>query len=741
MTEEPQATFTVAVAGNPNAGKTTLFNMLTGANQTVGNYPGVTVEKKTGVVTGERCRLEIVDLPGTYSLTAYSQEEVVARDFIIDDRPDVVISVVDASNLERNLYLTLQLAEMGAQLVVALNMHDIAEQRGIHIDTAELSRLLGVPVVITVGNRGQGKRELLSVLENLLLDGAKTKPMNPTYGPELESAVRELAAALQEDQAVGERLPSRWLAVKLLEHDERSRDRVLREAAAPTGILALAHRLADQVRKRQNEDPAVFVAEHRYGHAAGVVRDCVTVHDQGRTLTDAIDTIVCHRGLGFFFVALIVFASFKITFFLADGLTWIPWIGGWRSPVGVSAWIFDDWLPTLVSGMAEGPLKSMVLDGAIAGVGGVMGFVPLIFVMFLMLGVIEDSGYIARIAFVLDRVLRAFGLQGKSILAMIVSGGIAGGCAVPGVMATRTLREEKDRLVTMLVVPFMNCGAKMPVFAVLIAAFFRGYRGEMLWFLAALSWVFALLAALILRRFVIRGEQTPFVMELPPYHVPTLRNVLMVSMERSWMYLKKAGTVILAVSIVLWALMFFPRQDTVEFERQRTELKTSMEAAVPGKAQSIERELHALDDQQQQNQIEHSFAGRFGRSLEPISQLAGLGWRENIALLGGFAAKEVIISTMGMAYSLGKVEAEEQVAGDMPLVMALRQDRKWNPLRAFALIVFVMLYAPCLVTVAAIWRESGSWKWAAFSVVYSTTIALVVSVMVYQVGSALGIGC
>ena len=740
MTDEPQRTFTIAVAGNPNAGKTTLFNMLTGANQTVGNYPGVTVEKKTGSARGDRCRMQFVDLPGTYSLTAYSQEEVVARDFLIDERPDAVVSVVDASNLERNLYLTLQLAEMGAKLVVALNMHDIAEQRGIRIDTNELSRLLGVPVVITVGNRSQGRRELLAVLEDALLGDAKVVPHAPVYGPELEPAVQELAEAIRADDGLRERVPARWLAVKLLEEDERSRNRVRREGAAPTGILALAERLSEQVRKRHVEEPAVFVAEHRYGHAAGVVRDCVTVHDQGRSLTDAIDTIVCHRGLGFLFVGLVVFVSFKFTFFLADGLSWVPWLDGWRSPVGVSAWIFDEWLPTLAEGMSEGPLKSMVLDGIIAGVGGVMGFVPLIFVMFLTLGIIEDSGYIARVAFVLDRVLRAFGLQGKSILAMIVSGGIAGGCAVPGVMATRTLREEKDRLVTMLVVPFMNCGAKMPVFAVLIAAFFGRHKGEMLWLLAALSWVFALLAAWVLRRFVIRGEQTPFVMELPPYHVPTLRNVLMISLERSWMYLKKAGTVILAVSIVLWALMFFPRRDATSFERERDRLEAAV-AAEPERGAAIAAELEGLAARQHEAQIEHSFAGRFGRGLEPVSRLAGLRWRENIALLGGFAAKEVIVSTLGMAYSLGELEAEEDVAEDMPLVVALRQDRSWNPLRAFALILFVMLYAPCLVTVAAIWRESGSWKWAVFSVVYSTTLALVVSVAVYQAGRLLGIGC
>ncbi len=727
--------YTVAVAGNPNAGKTTLFNMLTGSNQTVGNYPGVTVEKKTGSVRTDHCRLDIVDLPGTYSLTAYSQEEVVARNFIIDDHPDAVVNVVDASNLERNLYLTLQLAEMGVPLVVALNMHDIAKQRGIDIDVRALSQLLGVPVVITVGHRNQGRRELLDVLERLFTNPAPVRALSPVYGPELESSIQELASLLQTDTSLAEKIPPRWLAVKLLERDDRARNRVLNQAAAPTEILALAERLTNQIERRHGEEPAVLVAEHRYGHAAGVVRDGVTFHDHGRSLTDAIDTIVCHRGLGFVFVALVVFVTFKLTFLLADGWSWVPWIDGWRTPVGVCAWVFDEWLPMLLAGMGDGPLKSMLLDGVVAGVGGVMGFVPLIFVMFLMLGVIEDSGYVARIAFVLDRVLRAFGLQGKSILAMIVSGGIAGGCAVPGVLATRTLREEKDRLITMLVVPFMNCGAKMPVFAVLIAAFFSRYKGEMLWLLALLSWVFALFAALILRRFVIRGEQTPFVMELPPYHLPTVRNVLLISLERSWMYLKKAGTVILAVSVVLWALLFFPRQDTSAFDSRRAELSEQATAGT-----DVTTALATIDHEERRSQIEYSFAGRFGRGLEPVSEWAGMTWRENISLLGGFAAKEVIVSTMGMAYSLGEVSAEEEVGDDMPLVTALRADPTWNSLRAFALIVFVMLYAPCLVTVAAIWRESGSWRWAAFSVVYSTAIAFFMSVVVYRVGLLAGLG-
>jgi ferrous iron transport protein B len=535
-----------------------------------------------------------------------------------------------------------------------------------------------------------------------------------------------------------------------------------------------------------------------------MVRACVTVSDRGTTLTDTVDTIVCNRLLGFFIVALVVFLAFKLTFLLADGWAYVPWFGGWTTPTGVFAWVFDEFLPLATARMSTGPLKSLIDHGIIAGVGGVMGFVPLIFFMFLVLATIEDSGYVARIAFVLDRVLRTFGLQGKSILAMIVSGGIAGGCAVPGVMATRTLREERDRLTTMLVAPFMNCGAKMPVFAMLIAAFFADWKGEMMWLLAALSWCFALSAALCLRRTVVRGEQTPFVMELPPYHVPVLRNLLRSALERSLMYMRKAGTVILGVSVLLWALMYLPRLDPAPFERQRQELAQRTREALAstpyasawdragptavaelvhrarqglseaGRARLAEEhpELLPLADvaagvrepatapvrvaaglvrgyveaadrsaaEQQALQLRHSLAGRLGRALESVGRLAGFDWRDSIALIGGLAAKEVVLSTLSMSYSMGDPHGPADASTGFALAGALRASPGWGPLRAFALLLFVMLYAPCVATVVVIGRESGSWKWAAFSAVYSTTLAWVVATAVYQVGSALGLG-
>jgi ferrous iron transport protein B len=749
-------------------------------------------------------RLRIIDLPGTYSLTAYSLEEVLARAAIVDERPDVVLDVVDASNLERNLYLAMQLAEMGRPLVLALNMHDIAVQRGLRIDIGRLSQSMGAPVVATVAHRKGGRRELLDTLVRVAQGEQTAIPLAVSYGPRLEAAIAELVALIEADAPLAAAVPIRWLAVKLLEEDAKAVERVRTTAAKPTLILDAALRVAGQVAAHEGHDPSSLVAEHRYGHAAGIVRASVTVSDRGTTLTDAIDTIVCNRFLGFGIVALVVFLAFKMTFLLADGWAYVPWFGGWTTPTGAFAWVFDELLPVLTARMAEGPLKSLIDHGLIAGVGGVMGFVPLIFFMFLVLAAIEDSGYVARIAFVLDRVLRAFGLQGKSILALIVSGGIAGGCAVPGVMATRTLREERDRLTTMLVAPFMNCGAKMPVFAMLIAAFFAEWKGEMMWLLAALSWCFALGAALALRRTVVRGEQTPFVMELPPYHLPVLRNLVRSAVERSVMYMRKAGTVILGVSILLWALMYLPRLDGRPFEQRRLEVEqrtrealaatpyaVAWDRAGPGTVAELVRSARRglsgpdrarladeqpellplaevaaavrqpatapiqtaaalirtyvdasdrLEAEQQSQQLRHSLAGRLGCALEPVLSLAGIDWRDSIALIGGIAAKEVVLSTLGMVYSMGDPDRLPEGHDEPALADLLRTTPGWTPLRAFALLLFVMLYAPCLATVVVIGRESGSWKWAAFSVVYSTVLAWFVATAVFQVGSILGIG-
>lgn len=710
----------IAIAGNPNAGKTSIFNFLTGASQQVSNYPGVTVERKEGIARYGDHRIMVVDLPGTYSLTAYSREEVVARHFIVEEKPELVVDVVDASNLERNLYLTVQLMEMRVPMAIALNMVDIAEKRGFVINVERLSLLLGVPVVGTVGNKGRGVYKLLKTCVESLGDGARIVPKPVTYGHEVDQEIDDLGEIVAQLPAVAAKYPPRWIAVKLIEADEEVTAEVRELCGADYDKLApRVERAARAIAAHFDDDAGTIIAERRYGFAAGAYKECVTFKGEARRhITDKIDAVVCNRYLGPLIMLGVVTALFFWVFKLSDEWTWIPWFGGQVSPTGLMVWLFEQ-LSYLVGGLeARAPmLHSLVDDGIIQGVGGVMSFVPLIFVMFLFISALEDTGYIARVAFILDRVMQTFGLQGKSILAMIVSGGLgAGGCAVPGVLATRTLREERDRLVTMMVAPLMNCGAKMPVYAMLIAAFFPDRRTGMMLLLWGISWLVALSAAWVLRRFVIRGEQTPFVMELPPYHVPVIRSVLKHTWERTWMYIRKAGTIILAINIVLWALMYFPR------------LPETAAANTAGETGNSPSEQRAAE-------LAYSFAGRFGQTLEPLTSLAGFDWRTNIALVGGFAAKEVVIGTLGTAYSMGDVDPEEA----QPLAERLRADPGWTPLKAFALMIFVMIYAPCLATVAVITRESGSWKWAVFATAYSTTVAFVLALLIYQVGGLFGL--
>jgi ferrous iron transport protein B len=710
---------TIAIAGNPNAGKTCIFNALTGSLREVANYPGVTVEfyEGTGVFGTEKAR--VVDLPGTYSLTAYSQEELVARDFLLDRHPDVVINVVDAGNLERNLYFTIQLIELGVPMVLALNMMDVAESKGIRIDAARLSALLGVKVVPTMGSRGRGVDALKAACLETAAQGLRPHTLVLTH--ELSFAVEPLLAAVRADAAFRAHGPAPWLALKLLEDDPRILA-LLDRATDPEPIRRATAESRRRLHEHSHEDAAMAIGEFRYGFVAGLLREVVRMPAQTRRLvSDAIDAVVCHRLLGPAILGLIVYLTFFIVFKVSDEWAWLPYPDGeWVSPTGFLGRTFE-----LASGLVERlvpspAVQSLVCDGIIGGVGGVMEFVPLIFFMFLFIAFLEDSGYVARVAFILDRILRTFGLQGKSALALLVSGGLgAGGCAVPGILATRTMREEKDRLVTMLVAPMMNCGAKLPVYAMLIAAFFAGSRGLVMFSLWLISWVMAVAAAWMLRRWVIRGEQTPFVMELPVYHWPTPRGMLIHTWSRTWMFIRKAGTIILAVNVALWMLMYYPRLS----EARMAELTAEAVAAAGDEAPETEALIA-------REQLRNSFAGRFGRLLEPVGSLAGFDWRDNIALLGGLAAKEVVVGTLGTAYAMTDVDPEASSS----LSARLAADPDWGPLRAFALMLFVMIYAPCLPTVAVIRREAGGWRWAFFAMAYQTAFGFIVAVAVYRLG-------
>ncbi len=786
----------IALSGNPNSGKTTVFNAITGARQQIANYPGVTVEKKVGHVTHKGCRIEVVDLPGTYSLTAYSLEEIVARDFLVNERPDLIVDIVDASNLDRNLYLAVQFQELGIPMIIALNMVDMAESRGIRVDHQQLSTLLGTPVVPMVARSNKGIQELLDKVLETAQEGQQWHPEAISYGTDINQSLDEIEPIIERSKIFDKKYPSRWRALKCLEGDSQIIELLKRDPNLGQGIDAICKKTFKHIMDTLEEEPEGIIADHRYGYITGITKKTVKRKIEARlNLSDKIDKVLTNRIIGPLIMLAILYVIYVFTFSASE------------APVGWFEAFFDGLKGVASSVIAPGYLQSMITSGVIDGVGGVLGFVPLIMFMFFAIAIMEDSGYMARVAYMLDRVLRWFGLHGNSVMALIVSGGISGGCAVPGVMAARTLRDPKERIATLLVVPFMNCGAKLPVYAVLIGAFFPENKARMMFYLTLLSWGFALFAAKFIRATVLKGPKTPFVMELPPYRMPTLRGLLIHTWERTWQYIKKAGTVILGFSIILWVMMTFPgpsNEQVRSFEDQRIRLTQSFLAS-PDVNEWIKDEkglagLNNLYDsyskaakqnarvpladsdkqallslvkavlflesdrfsnqemgngllnaaacyinythdiinvgaQEQQSALKGTIAGWLGQRLETITRPLGFDYRTNIALVGGFAAKEVVISTLGTAYSLGDVDPDE--AGS--LSERLKNNPDWNPLLAFTLIIFTMLYVPCIVTVIMIKRES-SWKWAGFSIAFNLVVAYFVALVISQAGTALGLG-
>ena len=579
----------MALAGNPNAGKTTLFNQLTGARQHVGNYPGITVDYKEGSLQYLNRTIIITDLPGTYSMTAYSAEELLARDYLVNNRPQVVINIVDASNLERNLYLTCQLLELGAPLVVALNMMDVAEARGIEINAAILAQHLQVPVVPIIARNGFGKEALLSAAMDIASTQQQWNPLNISYGDDLDGTLKELVAKISAESLMGETYHPRYTAIKYLENDEQILAKGREISPQTAQILEqIVAKTADHTYRTLDVYPEALIADHRYGYIKSILRQGVISRkfDADRLYTsDKIDKVLTNRLLGPVLMLGILFALYHFTFNWSE--TPVAWLENGFSWLGD---FVEERLP-------DGVLKSLIISGIIDGVGGVLGFIPLIMFMFFGIAILEDSGYLARVAFMMDRIFRIFGLHGSSVMPFIVSGGIAGGCAVPGVMATRTLRSPKERMATLLTVPFMNCGAKLPVLALLIGTFFSDNKAQYMFLFTLLTWVVAMLAAKLLRSTVLRGAPTPFVMELPPYRFPTIRGLCIHTWERTYQYVKKAGTVILGISILLWAMMTFPGLPSdvaTSFQHKR---QAVLDAAHPGVALALQQNSEPLADE------------------------------------------------------------------------------------------------------------------------------------------------
>jgi ferrous iron transport protein B len=693
---EIKGRLTVALAGNPNSGKSTIFNNLTGAHQHVGNYPGVTVEKKEGRVIYKDYEITFVDLPGTYSLSANSEDEIVARDFLVKEKPDMVIHIVDASNLERNLYLYTQLQELEIPVILAMNMSDIVEKRGSRINYVGISRLLGKPVISTVGSKNKGMDELLNNLIDLYERKINIEKIGVDYGEEIKLELEKIFVLLKKEPDFLAAHPLGWLGVKILEDDSWVMKSIAQLPAGPEIILQ-GEKSRNHLKKHFSDDPEVIIADKRYGFISGVCTEA-----QSRTIEerhdffDKIDKVVLNRFLGLPIFAAVMYGIFKFTFTFSEPV--VGWLEKLFEKMGE---FFSGVIP-------EGLTRSFVVDGLIGGVGGVLGFFPLVLFMFFAIAFFEDSGYMARAAFVMDRIMHKFGLHGKSFLPMMIS---TNGCAVPGIMASRTLDNKKDRLITMMVTPFMICGAKLPIFALFIGAFFTAGQGaNMMFLMYVLSVAIAFGSAWILKKTVFKGETSHFVMELPPYRIPTIQGLLLKMWERGWLYIKKAGTIILLISIIIWAGFTFPEME-------------------PKKGMSEEAVASA--------QMEQSYAGRIGKFVEPAVRPLGMDWRGGVALMAGVAAKEVVVSTMGTIYSLGEVDPEEAE----PLKEALQNDPSWNPLKAFVFLVFCLIYLPCFVAMAVFYRESGpSAKWTAFLIFWTTVMAWVASFVVYQGGKLLGLG-
>jgi len=683
---------TVALAGNPNSGKTSIFNMLTGARHHVANYPGTTVETKLGTCVHDGFRITVVDLPGAYGLAAFSDEELVARNFIIDEKPDIVVNVIDSSNVERNLYLTTQLIEIGVGLVLAFNMSDIAVQRGILFDTDQLSRLLEAPIVPTTGNKAKGRAELLDAIVAVANAPRKPRTHNITYGDEIKKMLNQIEPLIRYRQPdLAGKYDSRWLALKLLEQDNDILSKVHNGSLREVIDGAIAH-----LKTIFGDDPEVVIADKRYGFISGACQETVKFTVELRhTTSDLADAVLTHRVLGLPIFLLLMYLVFYLTFTIAAWpMAWLEYFFGWLAASLANFW------PT----NAESWLRSLIIDGIIPGVGGIIVFLPNILILFLAIAVLEDSGYMARAAFIMDRLMHKIGLHGKSFIPML----IGFGCSIPAIMATRILENKRSRLTTIMILPLMSCGARLTIYGLLIPAFFpQNWRGPVLWIIYLTGIVLAVIAAKVLRLTFFRGDTTDFVMELPPYRVPTSKSILNHTWIRGWFYLKKAGTVILAFSIILWAAMNYPRLDP----------------------QSV---TGLSPDEVRQAQLANSIVGRLGHAIEPVIRPLGFDWKIGAALIGATPAKELFVSQLGIIYA---VSSHDDSAAIPTLRQHLRAD--YSPLVGFCIMLFCLITFPCVSTLAVTRSETGSWRWPALQCLYLTTLAYLVTLIVYQVGSLL----
>lgn len=676
----------VVFVGNPNCGKTSLFNIASGAHERVGNYSGVTVDAKEGKFSLEGYNFHIIDLPGTYSLSAYTPEELYVRKYIIEKTPDLIVNVVDASNLERNLYLTTQLIDMDVPMIMALNMYDELRESGNRLDINQLGMLLGVPIVPTVGRTGEGVKELFHTIIEIEEGRQKTfRHIHVNHGSLLESNIEKIEKLIRLNPEPHHNYSGRFLAIKLLEND-RQVEGIISTLQNSGDIISMRNRCQADIKREIGEDSESAMTDAKYGFVQGALRECfVRVRKYKRQLTRRIDSVVTHHVWGYPIFLLLMYLMFFCTFNIGQyPMDWIDTFVGWLSE-------------TIGESMAEGPLKDLIVDGIIGGVGGVIVFLPNIMILYAFISWMEDSGYMARAAFIMDKIMHKMGLHGKSFIPMIMGFG----CNIPAIMATRTIEDRKSRLITMLIIPLMSCSARLPVYIIIIGAFFPHNSALILLSLYTFGILMSIVMAKLFSRFVVKGESSPFVMELPPYRLPSAKSVGRHTWEKGRQYLKKMGTTILVASIAVWALSYYPHNESLS----------------------------------QEEQMEQSYIGRIGKAVEPVIRPCGFEWKEGVSIITGIGAKEIVASTMGVLYSNNGEEALEDEDAENARLSRVIANSGLTPLAAFSFLIFVLLYMPCIPACIGIKNESGHWRWALFTVVYTTSLAWICSTLVFQIGS------
>ena len=686
----------VALIGNPNCGKTSLFNFVSGAHERVGNYSGVTVDAKEGYFDYKGYHITIVDLPGTYSLSAYSPEELYVRRYLKDEIPDVILNMIVASNLERNLYLTTELIDMDRSMVVGLNMYDELQKSGAKLDYDALGKMIGVPFVPTITKTGEGINELLDTIIEVYEDRHETvRHVHVKLGSEIESAIKEIKDNIKASSQPVQQFSPRYLAIKLLEGDKEV-EQMLQNQPEYTQWKAIRDKWVKHIEDVGQEDIASAIASEKYGFISGALHETYEQGEEPRNVkgTEIIDTIVTHKLFGFPIFLLIMWLMFWATFEIgAYPMAWIE--------SGI------EWLSSLTSNyIPAGPLKDLLIDGIIGGVGGVIVFLPNILILYLFISFMEDSGYMSRAAFIMDKIMHKLGLHGKSFIPLVMGFG----CNVPAIMSTRIIESKSSRLITMLINPFMSCSARLPIYILLVGIFFPDHPALVLMSLYILGILVAILTARLLRKFYFKKDETPFVMELPPYRVPTLKATLHHMWDKGEQYLRKMGGVILVASIVIWLLSYFPR--------------------------NLEKSNEEMTRQEIVEQQQNSFLAQIGHFIEPVVEPLGFNWKVSIAILSGTSAKEIVVSTLGVLYSADG-DNEESLSQRLTAVNPQTGKPDFNPIMAISFMVFSLLYFPCIATITAIIKESGSWKYGVFAICYNTTIAWIASFIVYQTGMLL----